>query len=167
MLNIGCYPLNDWKKNAVSHLSSICGPSVKALITKSFRTSFQLLMSMMLLCFGDYHDVSLTCNKFWKSPYLSLFSFHFLLLSSTVLVSCVLLNNILLLVQANAVTCNPTSELSTGKVEKKNNRMLKRDFGMIWVHIDLLTGLAHCYFMLYLSVPYFKVLQPVGWKYWK
>lgn len=125
MLNIGCYPLNDWKKNAVSHLSSICGPSVKALITKSFRTSFQLLMSMMLLCFGDYHDVSLTSNKFWKSPYLSLFSFHFLLLSSTVLVSCVLLNNILLLVQANAVTCNPTSELSTGKVEKKKKQDAK------------------------------------------
>lgn len=35
--------------------------------------------------------------------------------------------------------------------------MLKRDFGIIPVHIDLLTGLAHCYFMLYLSVPYFEV----------
>lgn len=35
--------------------------------------------------------------------------------------------------------------------------MLKRDFGIISVRIDLLTGLAHCYFMLYLRVPYFEV----------
>jgi len=36
-----------------------------------------------------------------------------------------LLNNIPLLVQANAVTCNPTSELSTGKVEKKKKQDAK------------------------------------------